>query len=274
MYHFVYEVNDLFCYPVPVSKGSRARGGLGKRFGFAIFRTLYRILAGSPEPDWFFVTGHGVLESLERMGRKNVSFFYPPARMLAVKVPKRKQILQACRIAPEKRLEFMFNVARKLPEYKFYLVGKRLPAHEEANPGYADRLLLDKPGNVEYIEALIRDKLDLLEESRVYFHSGLEKGILLILIEAMSAGAILVAPREGVAGEVVRAAGTGYEYDSIEDAVDKLRSAMDGESPWSPNEIGQNAKALGPKAFEDMIRRLVENPGESPSREPLPIARA
>ena len=259
LYHFVYEVSDLFCYPMPIAKGAVPRGGKGKRVYFAFLRFVYNKIAGSPSPIWFFVTGQSVLEKLKSMGHENSSFFYPPARMFNLKLPKKKQIVQACRIAPEKRLEFMFDVARRLPEYDFYLVGKNLPAHLASNPGYSDRLFRDKPINVHYVEALIRDRPELLEQSKVYLHTGLEKGILLILIEAMSAGCVLVVPEDGVAGEVVRAAGLGYQYHTIEEAVQMLKSAMDGPVPWTPEEISDRAAQLGPKGFEEMITKLVEN---------------
>src|SRR2546428_994169 len=259
LYHFVYEVSDLFCYPMPIAKGAVSRGGRAKRAYFAFLRFVYNAKAGSPSPLWYFVTGQTVLERLKGMGHANSSFFYPPARMFNLKLPKKRQIVQACRIAPEKRLEFMFEVARKLPEYDFYLVGKNLPAHLVSNPGYSDRLFRGKPTNVHYSEALIRDRPELLEQSKVYLHTGLEKGILLILIEAMSSGCVLVVPEDGVAGEVVRATGLGYQYRSAEEAVQMLKNAMDGSIPWTPEEISEKSAELGPKGFEDMITMLVEN---------------
>ena len=263
LYHFVYEVSDLFCYPMPIAKGAVSRGGRAKRAYFAFLRFVYNAKAGSPSPLWFFVTGQSVLEKLKSMGHENSSFFYPPARMFNLKLPKKKQIVQACRIAPEKRLEFMFEVANKLPEYDFYLIGKNLPEHLASNPGYSDSLFRDKPANVHYSEALIRDRPELLEQSKVYFHTGLERGILLILIEAMSAGCVLVVPEDGVAGEVVRAAGVGYQYRTVQEAVEKLRNAMDGSIPWTPMEISEKAAELGPKGFEDMITRLVKHGPEA-----------
>ncbi len=261
LYHFVYEVTDLFCYPMPLVKGAAPRGKPAKRAYFALLRTLYSPLAGSPTPLWYFVTGHGVLQRLRQMGYHNSSFFYPPSRVFKMKLPKERRIVQACRIAPEKRLEFLFETARRLPHYNFYLAGKNLPADRQSNPGYAERLFAKLPSNVTYAETLIHDRPELLEESKVYFHTGLERGILLVLIEAMSAGCILVVPEEGVAGEVVRAAGVGYTYRTMEDAVEKLRIAMDGKSPWTPYEISECARQLGPAAFEGMIERLVAETG-------------
>jgi glycosyltransferase involved in cell wall biosynthesis len=256
LYHFVYELTDLFSYPVPVATGATPRGGCGRRIYFSVLKLLYAALAQQPRPTSFFVTGHGVLEGLRKLGFTNSSFIYPPSRVFKPGLPKKREIVQACRIAPQKRLEFMFDIARRLPQYKFCLVGRDSEANRLSNPGYAQRVLANLPPNVTYIESSIRERPELLTYSQVYFHTGLEKGMLLILVEAMSAGCILVVPEHGVAGELVRASGIGYTYDKIEQAVDKLRAAMDDKSRWSPSEISLRAKQFGPETFEALIRSL------------------
>ena len=259
LYHFVYELTDLFSYPVPVAKGAIPRGGRGRRIYFSVLKLLYAALAQQPRPTSFFVTGHGVLEGLKKLGFTNSSFIYPPSRVFKPGLPKRREIVQACRIAPGKRLEFMFDTARRLPQYKFCLVGRDSEANRQSNPGYAQRVLSNLPPNVTYIESSIRDRPELLTYSQVYFHTGLEKGMLLVLIEAMSAGCILVVPEQGVAGEIVRASEIGYTYDTMEQAVDKLKIAMDDKSQWNPSEISVGAKQFGPEAFETLIKSLGED---------------
>ena len=256
LYHFVYELTDLFSYPVPVAKDALPRGGHVRRIYFSLLRILYAALAKQPRPTAFFVTGHEVLEGLRKLGFTNSSFIYPPSRVFKPGLPKKREIVQACRIAPEKRLEFMFEAARRLPQYKFCLVGRDSAANRLSNPGYAQRVLANLPPNVTYIESSTRERPELMTYSQVYFHTGLERGMLLVLIEAMSAGCILVVPERGVAGEIVRASEIGYTYDTIEQAADKLRIAMDDKSQWSPSEISLRAKQFGPEGFEALIRSL------------------
>src|SRR2546428_10212348 len=153
----------------------------------------------------------------------------------------------------------MFDTARRLPQYKFCLVGRDSEANRLSNPGYAQRVLANLPPNVTYIQSSIRERPELLTHSQVYFHTGLEKGMLLVLIEAMSAGCILVVPEHGVAGEIVRASEIGYTYDTIEQAVDKLRIALDDKSQWNPSEISLRAKQFVPETFEALIRSLGED---------------
>jgi glycosyltransferase involved in cell wall biosynthesis len=263
LYHFVYELSDLFSYPVPVAKSAIPRGGRAKRLYFSVLKILFGAFAQQPRPTFFFVTGHGVLEGLRKLGFTNSSFIYPPSRVFKPGLPKKREIVQACRIAPEKRLEFMFDTARRLPQYKFCLVGRDSEANRLSNPGYAEKVLANLPPNVAYIESSIRERPELLTYSQVYFHTGLERGMLLVLIEAMSAGCVLVVPEEGVAGEIVRASEIGYTYHTIEQAADKLRIAIDNKSQWNPSEISLRAKQFGPESFETLIRGLVAEPRSS-----------
>src|SRR5438093_2869386 len=256
LYHFVYELTDLFRYPMPLVRRAPQVDGPAKKAYFAILRIIYECLASVPRPSWYYVTGQQVLTGLSKLCRTNSSFFYPPSRVFKDGLPKKNRILQACRIAPEKRLELMFETARQMPNYEFYLVGKNLPAQKQSHPGYAELLLSKLPHNVSYFDSLVSDRPELLEESKVYFHTGLEKGILLILMEAMSAGCILVVPEKGVAGEVVRASGVGFQYNTLSEAVERLKTAIEGDAPWSASQISERAQQLGPVGFEKMIERL------------------
>ncbi len=82
------------------------------------------------------------------------------------------QVVQASRIAPEKRLEFFFETAKKLPHFKFLPVGKNLQADKQSNPGYSEQLLAELPSNVTYVEAIMREHPETVETSEVYFHTG------------------------------------------------------------------------------------------------------
>ncbi len=257
LYHFVYELTDLFRYPMPLVRATPSPTRPMKRIYLALLRSVYRALARPPRPTWFFVAGEATLQKLRVMGYQNSSFFYPPARVFRPRLPKKKRIFQASRIAPQKRLEVLFELARKLPRYDFLVVGKNPPGQRQFNPGYSEKLLSQLPPNVTYVETPIIHSPELLEESKVYLHTSLEEGVPLTLIEAMSAGCIPVAPKDSAGGEVLRAARIGYTYGSVEEAVEKLELAMDTPSPWTPSEISQRAKEFGPSAFEDMIRRLI-----------------
>lgn len=256
LYHFVYGIEDVFRYPIPlIVKPAMTMGSL-KKWYLYLLRSLYKLLAPRPLPTWFFADGLNLLQQLQGLGYRNSSFFYPPSRVFKPRLPKKKQIIQVSRIVPEKRIEMLFDVARKLPQYKFILVVKDLSAQRRLNPGYYDRLFSTRPRELSYFETPIIQNPGLLEESKVYFHTSQEWGILLTLVEAMSAGCIPVVPTVGSGAELVKLAGIGYQYDGVDDAVRKLKLAMEEDAKWTASEISARARQFGPEEFEKLIKKL------------------
>ncbi|MBO0889079.1 hypothetical protein J2P12_08280, partial [Candidatus Bathyarchaeota archaeon] len=163
LYHFVYGIEDLFRYPIPLIAAPGARVGRLKRLYLYFLRSIYRRLAPPPLPNWFFADGLNLLKQLQRIGYSNSSFFYPPSRVFKPRLPKKNQVIQVSRVVPEKRIEVLFEIARKLPSYKFILVGKNLGAERNLNPGYYEKLFSKRPRNVSYIEIPIIQNAELLE---------------------------------------------------------------------------------------------------------------
>ena len=256
LYHFVYGLNDLFRYPIPLIVPPYPRPKRFKSLYLYILRTIYAWLAPAPSPTWFFVAGRNLNDKFRQMGYQNSSFFFPPSRVFKPKIPKKNQVIQVSRISPEKRIETLFELARRLPQYSFILVGKNPSAQRVLHPGYSDKLLSNVPPSLNYIETPIVKHPELLEESKVYLQTSKEWGVLSTLIEAISAGCIPVVPSVGSGAEIVKLAGVGYLYENLDDAMEKIRLAMEGETQWSPVEISERAKQFGPRAFEDLIRKI------------------
>ena len=264
LYHFVYELNDLFRYPMPLIVPPYSRPKPFKSVYFYLLRALYARLAPRPSPTWFFVAGPNLNHQFRSMGHQNSSLFFPPSRVFEPKIPKKNQIIQVSRISPEKRIEMLFELARRLPQYSFVLAGKNPSAQRLLHPGYSDKLLSKVPASLDYIETPIVKNPELLEESKVYLQTSEEWGVLLTLIEAMSAGCIPVVPSVGSGAEIVKLAGVGYIYENLDDATEKIRLAMEGETRWSPLEISERAKQFGPGAFENMIRKICSEDTRNP----------
>jgi glycosyltransferase involved in cell wall biosynthesis len=132
--------------------------------------------------------------------------------------------------------------------------------------GYAERILSNKPSNVEYVEARIRQAPEFLEESKVYLHTSTEPGMGIAVMEAMSAGCVPVAPREGGAGETMNAAGVGFRYDRIQDAVRFIRSELqqdDGSTLKNggisaSQMIADKARVFSQESFQNRIQAIIE----------------
>ncbi len=198
IFHFVYNADDLFSYPPAATPPNHHHTDKGPRkLYFDAMKKATRFLwRKRPESqDWLFAIGSNVLGDLRKRGYRNSSLAFPPCRVnFKPRFPKKKQVVQAARIIPEKRLELYFDIASRLPEYRFYLVGRDAPLSRKLYPGYSTRLLSRLPRNVTYVDAFVRERPELLEESKVYVYTGAERGIGLALVEAIAAGCIPFLP--------------------------------------------------------------------------------
>jgi glycosyltransferase involved in cell wall biosynthesis len=179
--------------------------------------------------------------------------------------PKKKQVVYVTFLAPQKRIDDFIEIARALPEYKFVLLGRDTQTMNEIYKGYAERILANVPNNVQYVESRIRQAPEFLEESKVYLHTSSEPGMGIAVMEALSAGCVPVAPRNGGAAEILSTAGIGFCYDRIQDSVGFIKSEMEDAS-WlgpkgrrlAPKEIAEKATIFSPQAFQVRISDLLE----------------
>ena len=147
------------------------------------------------------------------------------------------------------------KIAKRLPSYRFILVG----IHSDMDPGYRGKVLSIKPPNVEYVEARIRDRPELVEESKVYLYTSFEPGIGIALGQAMGAGCIPITPAWGGGAEMVSESGVGYTYRTIDEAVQSVRNALESIAQRdNPNHVAERARLFSSENFEGNIARLTQ----------------
>jgi glycosyltransferase involved in cell wall biosynthesis len=229
-------------------------------------RFLYRALYAKDRPTTtFLAVSSSLMVQLKREGYATTELVYPSYGRGFHPRPKKNHVVQVTFLAPQKRIEDFMEIARRIPECKFYLVGRDTKRVNRIYGGYAQSVLGGKPDNVEYVEARIRQSPEFLEESKIYLHTGREPGMTIAVMEALSAGCLPVAPREGGAGEVLRVARVGFHYDNLEDAVKFIRSQI-GEHREEPStnlagpdplEIEDRARIFGPDAFQNRIKDMI-----------------
>ncbi len=207
----------------------------------------------------FLSLSSALVRELEQNGHPGAELVYPSYGIGFHPRPKKNQVVYVTFLAPQKRLEHFLEVARKVPKYRFYIVGRDTKDFDRFYGGYAHRVLANLPDNVEYIEGRIRDMPQLLEESRIYLHTSIEPGVGMAVIEALTAGCMPVAPSEGGAGEVLRAARVGHTYDKIDDAASFIESEMENkDSNLSPETISEKATVFSPEAFQQRIIDVIQ----------------
>jgi len=107
-------------------------------------------------------------------------------------MPKEKYAINTSRLVPSKRLEDFIEVARRLPHYKFVIVAKMSKTEEALFPNYKQRLVDSLPSNAKLVEALIRDRKELVQRAKMYLYPSIEPGVSISLGQAMGAGCIPV----------------------------------------------------------------------------------
>ncbi len=261
VFHFVYSAADLFGYPPAAAPLNIPNSGRGPRALYykALLKVLWR--RGVRSHDWFFSLGSRVLSDLKQKGVWNASLAFPPCRVdFKPKLPKKKQVVQAARMIRDKRLELYLDIASRLPDYAFYLLGRDTPLWRRMYPGYSDAILSRLPRNVTYVEATVRERPELLEESKVYLYTGFEPGIGLALVEAMAAGCIPFSPPDVGAADILRASGVGVLYDTAEEAAAKIRASLELDPDKDQSlEISERAKRFSPEVFRLWIKRIAQS---------------
>jgi len=242
----VYDMADLFEI---VPNG----GPLSTVWKKPYYRLIRRTLIPERMRERYFIPlSHALEGRLENLGLPHSPVVFPPCDMIFKPRPKKKQVCLVTRIAPQKNVVEFVQIAERVPGYKFILVGA------EADLSYSRKVLVNKPPNVIYFEARIRDHPEFVEESRVYLYTSREPGIGIALGQAMGGGCIPVVPSRGGGAEMVMESRVGYTYGSIEEAAKMVMTALESnEARDSVANVSQKAQVFSAENFHDRIEQLI-----------------
>lgn len=129
-----------------------------------------------------------------------------------------RRSLWMSRIAPEKRLDVLAEIARRMPERQFAVYGAILAALQDFDMSWRDVGNIDYRGEFEALDDLPMQQFD----SYVFTSNG--EGMPLAVLEATQAGLPVVAPDVGGIGEFIDS-DTGWLV-SGPDAVDEYVTAL------------------------------------------------
>jgi len=184
---------------------------------------------------------------------------YPPCPQYSFPLNDRKEdhhsssVCSLGRFTPEKKYETMLEVAKKLPDVSFHLVGSVTPDKKS----YLERLMNMASGNVVFhVNASIQEKIDVLCKSKVMLHSFVGEHFGIAIIEAMSAGVIPVTHDSGAA-KVDGLVPESYRYHDVNSAVGKVTSAL---SSWDLNvaeRLREFAKGFSADSFRENLKRFL-----------------
>lgn len=264
VYHFVYNAAELYHYPLGSAPPQLDIYSKHVRRLPSIAFRLAKKLLWKKRPlsdDWFFAVGSIILNDLKQKGYPNSSLVFPPCRVtFKPKFPKKKQVVQAVRLVPEKRLELFFDIARNLPDYPFYLLARDSEILRRLAPGYAERVLSNVPRNVTVVNSTVRERPDLLEESKVYLYTGREPGIGLSLVESLAAGCTPFSSSEVGAVDIIRQSGVGHLYSTAQEAASKMKICLEENlTQEQVLNISLKANEFSPEKFRQWVGRVIQS---------------
>src|SRR5437899_8740717 len=137
----------------------------------------------------------------DRWGREATTL-YPPCPIdlySNLTVQKRDLVVTVGRIAPEKRMGLFLEIARKLPNVEFAIVGSIATERRS----YYENLRDAAPSNVSFILSPLRKVKELLGRAKVYVHSAQNEHFGITIVEAMAAGCVPVVNDSGGPREIV-----------------------------------------------------------------------
>jgi glycosyltransferase involved in cell wall biosynthesis len=250
-YHILYDLADLF----EILPGGRMQGPLASVWK----KPYYAILRKTLRPDFaknrvFVPLSYALEKEVDKLGYTHSQTVFPPCDMIFRPRPKKKQVCLVSRVAPQKNIGDFMRIAGLVPDGKFVLVG----THFDMDPSYAREVLSLNPPNVETLNIRIRERPEIVEESKVYLYTSLEPGIGIALGQAMGAGCIPITPAWGGGAEMVAATGVGHTFRDLNEAANNVRAALESKDPRDqPDYIAKRAEIFDSKNFEKQIAQIV-----------------
>lgn len=194
----------------------------------------------------------------EKWGRDSTTL-YPPCPIDLydnLQIPKQDLVVTVGRISPEKRMEIFLEIARRLPEVEFAIVG----SITKEGRSYYESLRAAAPINVSFIVSPLRKVKEVLGRAKIYLHCAQNEHFGITIVEAMAAGCVPLVHDSGGPREIV-SDDVGYKWNSMDWAIKKLSSLIkddDLRTRLSKAAISR-AHQFGPEEFESGMSKVLRS---------------
>ena len=146
---------------------------------------------------------------------------------------KKKQVVFLGRLEAQKRAWLFCEVAKRMPDYDFYVIGKMFRFLEDNQRMLAPYMQGDIP-NLHFMGHLDgEEKKNLIKESRVLLSTAIWEGIPISWLECLSYGTVLVSDleREKLAEQFGIFVGDilGDGFDSVDKFIPAIRQMMEDD---------------------------------------------
>ncbi|TMI29958.1 glycosyltransferase [Candidatus Bathyarchaeota archaeon] len=190
-------------------------------------------------------------------GRDSTTVYPPcPVKLYTFSNAVRENlVITIGRIVEEKRMHIMLEIARKLPDVKFAIIGS--VASQEDN--YYKALRENAPDNLSFVLSPLRKVREILGRAKVYVHCAQGEHFGITIVEAMAAGCVPVVHDSGGPREIVTQ-GAGYRWQDVGEATEQISRLMYDERKRSEMSAASTARAaiFGEEAFESSMEQVLK----------------
>jgi alpha-1,2-mannosyltransferase len=192
----------------------------------------------------------------KRWGRESTTL-YPPCPVELyddlVNRPKENLVITVGRIGPEKRMDLFLDIASRMPDVNFAIIGSVSPEKKS----YSETIRQAAPSNVSFVLSPLRKVKDLLGKAKVYVHCALNEHFGITIVEAMAAGCVPVVHNSGGAREIVTS-DVGHKWETVDEASTQIRNLIESDAMrrgLSKAAIARS-RLFAPEEFESGIARV------------------
>lgn len=193
----------------------------------------------------------------EKWGRESTTLYPPCPIDLYNNLNFRKEnlVITVGRIAPEKRMELFLEIARRLSDVKFAIIGSVVTGKES----HYNKLRTTAPTNVSFVISPLRKVKDMLGSAKVYVHCAQDEHFGISIVEAMAAGCVPIVHNSGGPREIV-SENVGYKWNGVGEAARLVSNLLENDE--RRKELSKasevRAKKFGPDVFESGLAKVLQ----------------
>jgi len=201
---------------------------------------------------------------IKRLLGVNAIVLYPPVNVekylpLSKNTKRKRIVLTISRIAPEKGLEIIPDVAREVKDVKFVIMGAL------GSTGYY-RSLMSKikavgvGDRVKVLPNVSEDlKIELMAKAIIYLHPMRYEHFGIAVVEAMAAGLLPIVHKSGGPWiDIVERGKYGRGFNSLDELIYHINATIDSQYEFMARLVIERARSFSFYAFKTRVNKILE----------------